>query len=165
MKKFRRRLKENKGAANTIEMIFIILLMFMFLVTILDMGLYFNNRSVITSAAQNGARTAAIFGGVQANSISNQYGITNISSECANFGITSVVACGVYDELKASTNAVNVKVKSIVCGPDKTNKIGDRTYCRITYNYGGIPGSGLALAKFFGDNEVVMTSESEVVHH
>lgn len=158
------RLKKDKGDANTISMIFVVFLLVVILFTVVDAGIYFNNRYIITNAAQNGARTAAIFGGTEANPISRKYGLTEISSDCRTFGVDSVVECSVYNELKESTQTVNVQVKSIECGPSKTSKIGDRTYCEIHYSFGGTPGSALALAKFFGENRVRMTAESEVVH-
>lgn len=159
-----KRVKNDRGDANTISMIFIMLLLIAVLFTVIDCGIYFNNRYIISNAAQNGARTGAIFGGTDANKISAKYGLTEVSSECASFGADSVVECSVYNELKESNQAVNTKVTKIECGPGKTTKIGERVYCEIEYEFKGTPGSGLALAKFFGKNRVRMTAESEVVH-
>lgn len=159
-----KRIKEDRGDSNTISMIFIVFILMAILLTVIDAGLYFNNRYIIANAAQNGARTAAIFGGTTPNNISAKYGITSSTPECISFGAESIVECSVYNELKESKQSVNVNVTSIKCGPGATTKIGDRTYCEIEYDFNGTPGSGMALAKFFGHNRVRMTAESEVVH-
>ena len=151
------RIKNDNGEANTIEMIFI-------MITVIDAGMYFNTRYVMTNAAQNGARTAAVFGGVDPNAISKKYGVTSIPSNCDKSIASSVVACTVVDELKEQKQSVSGQVLRVDCGPGKTSKVGDRTYCEIDYNYRSIPGSAIGLANFSGKNTVKMTAESEVVH-
>ncbi len=162
--KLNNRVKNDNGEANTIEMIFIMLLLIMVMITVIDAGMYFNTRYVMTNAAQNGARTAAVFGGVEPNAISKKYGITSIPANCDQSIASSVVACTVVDELKTQKQSVSGQVLRVDCGPGKTNKVGDRTYCEIDYNYRSIPGSAIGLANFSGKNTVKMTAESEVVH-
>ena len=50
------------------------LLLIMVMITVIDAGMYFNTRYVMTNAAQNGARTAAVFGGVDPNAILKIWG-------------------------------------------------------------------------------------------
>lgn len=159
-----KKIRNNIGDANTISMIFVLFLLVVTLFTVIDAGVYFNNRHVISNAAQNGARTAAIFGGTTPNKISLKYGVTGVDPSCSAHGISDPVSCSVLKELEESTNTINVEIKSIKCGPGRTTRIGDRTYCEINYEFKGTPGSGLAFAQFFGDNRVRMTAESEVVH-
>ena len=162
----RNKLKRNNGNSNTIEMLFIIIILFMVTITIIDTGIYFSNRYILSNAAQNGARIASVFGGVQANSISRQYGITDISPECNVIGVNSVVACSVLQELIQQKNdLIEIRIKKVECGPNVTTRIGDRTYCKIEYQYRGLPGFGLSFIDIAGNHEIIMTSESEVVHH
>lgn len=138
--------------------------LFMVMITVIDGGMYFNTRYVMTNAAQNGARVAAVFGGVDVNPISRKYGITSYPADCDRTISNSVVACTVAQELKEQKQSVAATVSKITCGPGKTSKVGDRTYCEIEYAYTSIPGSSIGLAKFAGNTKVRMTAESEVVH-
>ena len=108
--KLNNRVKNDNGEANTIEMIFIMLLLIMVMITVIDAGMYFNTRYVMTNAAQNGARTAAVFGGVEPNAISKKYGITSIPANCDQSIASSVVACTVVDELKTQKQSVSGQV-------------------------------------------------------
>ena len=159
-----RRSISDTGNSNTIEMIFVLLIFFAVMMTVIDTGIYFNNRYVISNAAQNGARLAAIFGGTGKTTVAKEYGITEVHSKCSAFGLDNAVECSVYDELSLNSNTVNTTINSINCTPDKTTKIGERTACEIRYTYHGLPGSGLSMTQMFGDNLVRMTAESEVVN-
>lgn len=159
-----KRLKSDNGASNTIEMLGIIIVLFSVLITVVDAGMYFNNRYLITNAAQNGARVAAVYGGTADTPIAKSYGLTSLTPNCMAFGLSNAVECSVYEELSSSKGIVNSEIERIQCGPNLTTLIGDRTFCEIGYTYRGIPGSGIALAQFFGRNTVRMTAESEVVH-
>lgn len=160
-----KRIKKDSGASNTIEMMFIIVVLFAVTMTVIDVGMYFNNRYVMSNAAQNGARLVAIFGGTNKTAVAREYGITEVSPECSAFGIDNAVACSVYGEIKDSNSTVNVTVNSITCGPGLTTKIGERTHCQINYVYHGLPGSGMSLANKIKKESVVrMTAESEVVN-
>ena len=48
----RDKLKRNNGNSNTIEMLFIIIILFMVTITIIDTGIYFSNRYILSNAAQ-----------------------------------------------------------------------------------------------------------------
>lgn len=158
------KLKNEHGASNTIEMIFVILALFSVLITVVDAGMYFNNRNIVSMAAQNGARIAAVYGGASETPIAKSYGISKVSSDCIAFGLDNPVECSVYNELASSVGTVNAELLAINCGPNLTTLIGERTYCEIDYHYKGIPGSGIAIAQFFGRNKVRMTAESEVIN-
>lgn len=164
LKYTRNKLKSETGASSTIEMLFIMLFLFWILLTIVDLGFYFNTRYTVSNAAQNGARTAAVFGGVN-TSISNKYGVQDWNTNLCphtEIPIDNVVECMVYKELSETVNTVNSKVISIDCGPEKTSGIGDRTYCEIEFKYNGIAGSAMSFQGMTG--RVRLTAETEVIH-
>ena len=160
-KRILKRLKNSKGASATIEMIFIILLLFLVATTVMDIGIYFNNRYTITNAAQNGARLAAVFGGTESNAVSQTYGINTVSQDCLDIGVNNPVACSVVQEIKNGTKPVAITVTSVECGPNKTTKIGDRTWCNVKFIYHGLPAGTFAAIRH--EHTVQMTAESEVV--
>lgn len=159
-----RRIKGDDGNASTIEMIIIILILFSVVTTVIDTGLYFNNRFIITNAAQNGAKVAAVYGGSGKTSIAEKYGLTEVSSACRSVGANNVVACSVYNELASTTSTVNTVVESITCGPEKTTVLGERCYCEIVFRYKGTAGSALSLVSVFGSSRVRVSAETEVIH-
>lgn len=157
------RVRKDKGAANTIEMIFIMLLMFVLIVTVIDFGMYFNNRQALTTAANDGARIAAVFGGVDNTDISNQYGVSIHSPVCN--GITnSMVACAVAMQLHEDRSTTQAQVTKITCGPSRTTGIGDRTWCEINYRYKGLPASSLNLVNLGHESTVRVSARTEVVN-
>lgn len=163
--RFSKRIRDDSGAHTTIEFIILILVFFAILMTVLDIGMFFNNRSIIYNAAGNGARLVAVFGGTDPNRISTQYSVVGMTSNCNSSAINSEVACSVYEELLQSNTSVNSSITNISCGPNRTAGIGDRTFCEVTYKYHGLPGSGLSVVRLFGkDYRVRVTSESEVVN-
>jgi len=56
--------KEDNGASNTISFMVIMLFIMTMLVSFIDVGLYFNTKNQMLSAAENGARSVALYGGV-----------------------------------------------------------------------------------------------------
>lgn len=169
MRRIRERVKEDKAASFTIEFLILILLVFIFVVTVIDLMMYFNSRSLLYSAAGNGARLVALLGGSENNSISDQYSVIKMTDECVamrgNVNITNNVACTVVEELLGQNLTIQVRLNSVDCGPPRTSGIGDRTYCEIRYDYLGMPGSGLSLARLARESFVVKaTAESEVVN-
>ena len=168
----RKQAKSDKGASTTIEFLFVIILLFMFTMSVIDLGLYFNNRMIVTNAAQNGARLVSVYGGSSADSsIAKQYGQDKLDitkhPECAN--VQTPVECSVATALKGSENAtVNLQIKGISCGPDKTTDLGMRTYCTITWDFPGVPGSSLSFFrnKASAQNGYVTTetSNAEVIN-
>lgn len=166
-----KRFSSDKANSATVEFILLLLVLFAILITILDFGMYFNNRSVIANSAQNGARLAAIFGGSTETSISKQYGsknwdgnrTTNMTQRCLGVA-NNAIACIVLEDLLDNKGMVNTQIKSVDCGPGKTTGIGTRTWCEVSWEYKGLPGSSLSLLpNGYGTQKTKMTSESEVV--
>ena len=166
-----KRFSSDKANSATVEFILLLLVLFAILMTILDFGMYFNNRSVIANSAQNGARLAAIFGGSTETSISKQYGsknwdgnrTTNMTQRCIGVA-NNAIACIVLEDLLDNKGMVNTQIKSVDCGPGKTTGIGTRTWCEVSWEYKGLPGSSLSLLpNGYGTQKTKMTSESEVV--
>lgn len=166
IKRIKNNIKSDVGASATIEFIFLILIVWSVLITIIDFGLYFNNRNIITNTAQNGARLAAVYGGASDTPVSRQYGITSpYGKNCTNVGARNTVGCSVMKEIEGTKGLVQTEIKRINCGPDKTTKIGERTYCEVTFKYKGIAGGNISFASaLFGDTTIRMTAESEVVY-
>lgn len=158
-------LREENGASATIEFILLTLLLFSIMITVLDFGLYFNNRFIVSNAAQNGSRLVAIYGGTEDTPILRKYGTKNITPTCTQLmrGKPNAPGCQVVQELEQSKGKVNIKVNSVYCFPESTNRIGQITYCTVSWEYRGIPGSALSLVKGFKNNVTSITSESEVV--
>jgi|GEM_PF-2426439 hypothetical protein len=166
-----KRFSSDEANSATVEFILLLLLLVAILFTILDFGMYFNNRAVIANSAQNGARLAAIFGGSTETSISKQYGskngngnrALNMSQRCIGVA-NNALACIVLEDLLDTKGIVNTQIKSVDCGPNKTTGIGTRTWCEVSWEYKGLPGSSLSLLpNGYGSQKTKMTSESEVV--
>lgn len=167
-KRIKNNIKSDSGVSATVELLFMIIVLFGLLVTIIDFGLYFANRNVVTNSAQNGARLAAIYGGASDTSVSRQYGTTSVTSECSALGASNPVACSVFNELKETRGMTNVTIHRISCGPYRTSRIGERTWCQIDWSFQGVPGSALSfLSSLQGgrgwQSTTRMTAESEVV--
>lgn len=158
-------LREENGASATIEFILLTLILFAIMVTVLDFGLYFNNRFIVSNATQNGARLVAIYGGTDDTPILKKYGTKNITPTCTQLmdGKPNAPGCQIVNELEHSKGKVNIKVHSVSCSPELTSSIGEITSCTVTWEYRGIPGSALSLVKGFKNNVTRLTSESEVV--
>ena len=70
----------------------------------------------------------------------------------------------VLEDLLDTKGIVNTEIKSVDCGPNKTTGIGTRTWCEVSWEYKGLPGSSLSLLpNGYGNQKTKMTSESEVV--
>lgn len=161
----KKKLQSDNGSANTVELIMIFLFLFIILISVIDFGLYFSNRNVVVNTAQNGARLAAIYGGASNTTIAKTYGRTAVGHDCVAVGANNPVSCSIYKDLKESKGLTNTSVSKVDCGPNVTTKIGDRTYCEITWSYKGVLGENASLANRLFTNQVTrMTAESEVVH-
>lgn len=130
-----RRAKEDKGAANTVSFILIMFFVMIMLISIIDVGLYFNVKNDMQAAAENGARNSAIYGGTGGNLRSDR-------------GATQVAAATiVWNSINHNSETTNTKVKmvevsqdKISCGPN-TTLAGEPVYCEITYKYNGLAGA------------------------
>ena len=167
----KKRTKSNRGDSHTISYIFVTLLLLAFTVTAIDISMSFNNQNTIELAAQNGAKTVGLFTGVANNgAISNHYGFTGAAGDCAAAGATNPIECSVYKEIVNSNSLVGntkhagakgpatgsaVIIHDITCGPDRTQFIGDRTYCTVKWQWDGLPGSSWS---FIARNNVFETT-------
>lgn len=158
--KFRKKMKQDKGASNTISFIVIMGFIMVMLVSFIDVGLYFNAKNQMQSAADNGARSVAMFGGND-NAIRDARGGT--------ISPVDLVKESVPKAYKNPTANKTVVLNKVVCYPENQKiKVGDPVYCDLTYTYNGIAG-GFGLFNLgrgkSGDNgsmTVRGTSVSEV---
>ena len=158
--RFLKRTKGNKGASTTVEFIFIILLVFVVFLLIIDSGVYFGNRSVFVSSAQNGARLAALYGGASNTPIARQYGAPWPSNggNCSRAGANNLVSCTIVADLMADESTMSARVHSVRCGPEVTSTLGERTWCEIKWSY-------QSFTPFFrGIHTTRMSAESEVIY-
>lgn len=162
IKNFKKRLKSNKGAAATIEMVIMSALIFIVLLLVLDFGVYFINRNTYTMAAENGARLAAIYGGAGPTPISQKYGINEIKPKCSQINANSPAACAmVLDLIDSRRGIINSEPVNAVCGPTMTGHMGERVWCEINWRYYGVPGS--IVSRLLSRQTTRVSAESEVV--
>lgn len=163
--KIKQKSKSSKGLSDIISLMFVWIMILIILMTIVDVGIWFSNRTAVIDAAQDGARLAAVFGGVDENEISSQYGVQDkMPTVCSQNGAKNRVECAVILALAANKQTTNTKITKIECGPGRTSGIGDRTYCEVHYRYNGVPMSGLSFIHLSRDNVVRVSSGTEVVH-
>lgn len=162
-KRIKKNISSDNGASATVELIILLLGLFIILISVLDYGMYFNNRNVITNIAQNGARLAAVYGGAGDTPVARSYAADRtITPKCASVGANNQVSCAVYKELDETSGLTNTTITKIECGPNLTRLIGERTYCEIGWKYTSLGGS-LSFANLFDEGKIRMTAESEVV--
>lgn len=124
------------------------------LVTGIDFGVFLNNKSYITNAAREGARTVAILGGNGSNDISDKYGKPASLATCAGM---SNVECDLYLTLDSAplvqATLENGDPKTdIKCTPNKTSYVGEQVSCTVKWRYKGLPMSSLSLVSL-GDEK------------
>jgi len=156
------RIEEDRGASNSISFMVIMLFIMTMLVSFIDVGLYFNVKNQMTAAAENGARSVALYGGVNTNLRDVRGG--SLSPEDVTWET-------IPDNFKSGTanKTVEVNRSGIVCSP-KSGKIfaGDPVKCEVTYIYNGIAGRFSLFNIGRGNNaanksmKVTGTSVSEV---
>lgn len=127
-------MQSDKGITNSISFIVIILFIMILLISFVDVGLYFNTKNQMMSAAENGARSVALYGGVN----------TEVRNVRGNRYYTpiDVVWDSIPSNLKrAGMKTVIVSKSNISCNPVSGRiKAGDMVSCEITYIYNGIAG-------------------------
>lgn len=126
--------KEDKGASNTISFMVIMLFIMTMLVSFIDVGLYFNTKNQMLSAAENGARSVALYGGVNTKVRDVRGGSTTPED---------LVWISIPDAYKNPTanRTVVVNKSGIKCHPQSGKiKAGEPVYCDLTYTYNGIAG-------------------------
>jgi hypothetical protein len=180
----RRRQNLDSGDASIVSFVIIMPLFFAFLVTIIDVSIFFSNRTIISQLARNEAREVAIFGGAGTSSsqtpLEQSYASGGYDESCPS-GISinkTPVECQLIASLGADTNTNNsvstlpeqkstglvaATINSVSCGPASTNAVGETTSCNVNWTYRGIPGSFLTFIKIDGTAEnLTGTAQSEV---
>jgi hypothetical protein len=183
------RRKSDAADSSIVSALFIIPLFLTVLFTMIDVSVYFSNRSTVQQVARDGARTVAIFGGNGTigpcpNTIAKTAGSAcespledayGSSTACATLGTLSTkavnrtnVECQVISRLDAGAGLTNVEIVSVACGPGRATAVGETTWCNVNWNYGGIPASTMGFIKSksgnspFDVNETRVTGQSEV---
>jgi Flp pilus assembly protein TadG len=118
------------------------------IMTVIDMGVFFNDRTLLTADLRDGARTVAIFGGTSSSDSQNL--IEAYGAQCSGGYATSsdTVSCLVSKKIAANKGYSAITISDITCGVDgdaKNVKIGTATWCQAKYQYSGFPGSALGL--------------------
>lgn len=186
LEKFKNKIESDDGASSIITFLIVVMLMLGFMITIIDVSVYFSNRSQITAAARDGARTIAIMGGNgthdKATIIEKSYGISRAQAcRGSDFkpgfapavkSTSTPVECNVLRNIQNNTGLISVSFDSsdtgVKCGPSIATAIGSRTYCEVTYKYNGLPGSPIGWLKtsdgysLLGKSVVIASGESEV---
>lgn len=141
MKLFKRT-KEDKGASNTVSFILIIGFVMTLIVSFIDIGIYFNVKNELHTAAENGARNVAIYGATDGSLRDHRSNVISAEQVVRN-SITSEFS---PDGAKKSV----VELGQIKCYPDKNGsgttlgrapKAGDPVWCEVKYKYNGIAGN------------------------
>lgn len=158
----------SEKAENTITMIIMFPLLWAIIMTVIDFGVYFNNRSALMQDLRDGARTVSILGGTQ-NDLSAAYGVNSTGSApaCKATGgtVNDIIAAAyktdqvtreVARKVCDNTTYTQMGIYGLKCGPKATGKVGEATWCEANYVYSGMPGS--AFSWFGGGNDAPITS-------
>ena len=155
-----KRMKSDKGASNTVSFIVIIAFIMTMLVSFIDVGLYFNTKNQMQTAADNGARSVAMYGGNDTEVRDFRGGSTS-PEELVRVSIPEA-----YKNPTANKTVVLNKVECKVESSKPGNKItaGDHVYCDVTYTYNGIAGGfglfNLGRGKSGDNNSMVVRGSS-----
>lgn len=158
IKKLKKRVGSDR-ADSLVSAVFVLPMLFFMLVTTVDFGIYLSNRGQIQAIARDGARTVAIMGGdgdaTSSTSLEYAYGQKR-SDVCKkataqyigkNIDSKSTIECNVIQSLSNNANLVNVEITNVNCGPDIARAIGEKTFCEVSWNNNGIPGSAMSFAR------------------
>lgn len=140
------KIKEDRGASNTVSFIIIILFVMILLVSFIDVGVYFNAKNELRSAAENGARNVALYGGTG--------GDLRAARPDAS-AAEDIVWASIHTNYQPSgASSPVVVIKDVSCGPDRAEEAGDEVWCEIKYQYNGLAGN-FGLFGFAGDEITV----------
>ena len=134
--------KTERAGAALIEVIFMLPLLVSTFISIVDIGLYFNNRAVLQALTRDGARTVAVFGGdgthTEATTIEVGYGDNknacgklrdrenrNLSAKELNRLRTtgSGVECDLGRAISIAPTIVSAEVTDVYCGLGEKPKL------------------------------------------
>lgn len=117
MKKFIKRWRSDKGSAEAVAFVILIPIIITFAVAFIDVGVYFNQKNIMTAAAQAGARDAAIYGGNGSSGgsrkIRSRYGVgSDTATDTVRAALdaggidpnTVTIRCGVMNGSSISTS-------------------------------------------------------------
>lgn len=139
------RAKSEDGSTNTVSFIVIMFFVMVLLLSLIDVGIYFNVKNEMRSAAEAGARNVALYGGTS-SPLRGVRGATP-AEEVAEAAMQSN-----YDSV--------LKGKpSITCGPGTTAAAGDEVWCKVSYDYKGLAGK----FSFFEINDSKVTVKGTTV--
>ena len=150
------KLKEEEGSANTVSFIVIMFFVMVLLISMIDMGIYFNVKNEMRSAAEAGARNVALYGGTGGELRGVRAGVNDAEE---------VVEAAIQSNYKNESGKTPiVELGGIACEPNKTPHAGDKVSCSVNYKYNGIAGE-FSLFRINGvDVTVKGTTVSEVGH-
>lgn len=133
-------------AENTITMMIAFPLLWAVIMTILDFGIFMQDRTMLVSDLREGARTVAIFGGTDSskNTLIKAYGTTceldpDIEHDAVDAN-TDMVGCLVANQIKNNKGYAQITISSIQCGvanPEDLKYVDDKP---DDPNYGKITG-------------------------
>lgn len=157
-----KRTKEDKGASNTISFIVIMLFVMMLLVSFIDVGIYFNVKNEMRSAAEAGARNVALYGGTDGG----------LRAHRDSTPPEQIVADSINENYIKVGNESASKIVTVDLGNDIECKVdgagnlsqnaGDHVWCTISYEYKGIAGDYGMLQLGGSDVTVKGSAVSEV---
>lgn len=163
-------LQKDRGDSTLVSTILVIPLILGILITMIDLSVYFSNRSQVMNMARDAVRVIAIYGGngtdTQATPLEAAYGISRATA-CSgapqndpavneaynnadpalttNRTNSTAVECQLMNTMATSSTLINVQLERLTCGPQKSTQIGSQVYCVVEWRYGSIPGSALGF--------------------
>lgn len=143
----RKKLHKEDGSANTVSFIVIMMFVMTLLISVIDIGLYFNVKNETRAAAEAGARNVALYGGTS----------SPLRAIKGNTPAESVVESA----MKVYSVMDNVSTE---CGPGKSTSAGDEVWCVVKYRYKGIAGNFSIFRINDSDVTVKGVTVSEVGH-
>lgn len=153
-------------------------LMFMIMVTMIEVPIFFENRNQLQNDLHEGAHAAAILGGVntEKSSLAATYGAADACNGMnANtkailkkgWKMSDAVTCNTARQLDSGSSYIAFNVYDLECGPKATEKVMSPTWCEARYAYSGVPGGAMSLiggTQAFGRGLTVNTTDDGYGH-
>lgn len=156
------RIKSDDAFSTTFELMLAMVLLVTGICLIIEGAMYFNNRRTVMSAAQNGARIAAVIGGAEDNPLVRKYGVEKEKPSAKlekALKTNNYVSRLVLRDLEKDKSGMSLQVQSIECGPAKTTKLGERTYCTIVWDFDHV----IRIFREPSTHVVTASAETEVI--
>lgn len=150
LSKFKKKSRDETGAASTIEMIIIIPILWIMTMLIIDVGFYVHNKNVILSAAQEGARLTSLYGG----------SATTGKSKTLKDNLGGQIP---FQQVKDAAEKGLVGAKVVgnpSCTPNNATSVGQQVSCTVTWEYKGFG----SIIKFPSSIKTQAYSTSELRH-